>query len=114
MCFVIGSRVQHFKPDEAHNTLQRFKDNLKLAPIVDIQLPTPSAVAAAAGPAAAEGTTGVGHHNLHSHFDAAPAAAAPKPGDCAVGFEKAQLGQWGGVNSGCVCEDGTTKDESDC
>jgi len=45
-------------------------------------LPAPSAAAAAtaaaAGPAAAE----EGHHNLHSHFEAAATPAAPKPGEC--------------------------------
>ncbi|CAD8195958.1 unnamed protein product [Paramecium pentaurelia] len=93
MALLFASKVKHFNPEGAHNTLETLKNNMQLTPIEDIVVATPSSSASAL--------------NMISHYthDAV---------DCPDGYGKAHLGQWDGVSSGCICENGEISHSLTC
>lgn len=69
---------------------------MKLIPVVDIVNPTAAA------------HTSMLHHFMHTTETAAAELKCPE------GFNKAAVGTWEGVSSGCLCDDGEVKSRAYC
>ncbi|CAD8121579.1 unnamed protein product [Paramecium sonneborni] len=93
MALIFAYKVKHLNPEGAHNTLETLKNNLQMAPIEDIVVATQS-------------TSAVGH-NVIPHF-------THDQVECPNGYGRTHLGQWDGVQSGCICENGDISHSLTC
>jgi len=91
-------KVHHLNPEGAHATMEKLSKNLLAPPILDI-VELPAAVPAP--------------HTLRDHYLHKTEEAATE-GVCPTGYGKVSLGNWEGVNSGCLCDDGEVKSKAYC
>ncbi|CAD8187770.1 unnamed protein product [Paramecium octaurelia] len=82
MSMIIAQQNRDFNQEPINNVLRSFSRNQALSPIADIVAPH-----------------AVSSSSMHSHFQHKAVTEL-----CPDGFSIANLGEWPGINSGCICD----------